>query len=150
MKFPALDRMRKGNSAVFVNTIMPLLVGGGRRLRAITRIICVYSLDHRRNRIDSDLLSGIIDITSRERVGGSRIGGHREPAQGCQERIAAGIGGSQSAPPIGHGPVVSGTRVLRRAGFGAGQVRDAPPRADRRPVDHRGGAGLWILSAIVL
>src|SRR5881296_181068 len=45
---------------------------------------------------------------------------------------------------------IQSRRVLRCAGCGSGQVRDAASCRERRPPDHRSGLGVWLLASIVL
>src|SRR6516162_4510261 len=56
----------------------------------------------------------------------------------------------EPAPPGCHRRTVPLPRILRRPRSVAGQIRDAPPRRERRPFGDAGSIGVRILAAFVL
>src|SRR5207244_3286684 len=67
-----------------------------------------------------------------------------------QTRDSPPAGNTQPASKRCHRRVVRNQRVLRCAGSGSGQVRDASPCGERRPSNYRGGSSIWFLATIIL
>src|ERR1700683_919674 len=123
----------KDNNAASVKGMMP----NGSWMTLLRRAakwltLPVITGSGRQKQLDSDSNESIIIFTD---LGESFEATHGR--QRCQVRGAATTGDAEPAPEGGPRRAVSSGRVFRSPRSGPGQVRDAAPSADRRPVCDR-------------
>ena len=97
------------------------------------------------NKVDREIIIGVITFTPVS----VRSPGHthaKTHVHRPQNGSPAPIWNTQPTPGRRDRRAFQSQRVLRCAGCGSGQVRDAASCRERRPSDYRSGLGVWLLA----